>query len=297
MISLRDQPEFMQMAPYLEILRRREAGESFNAIGRALGISPSSAKRRYRAEVPYTGPRRPIDEPLMRRLWAEGLSYKTIGAALGISEDSFDGYRRRLGLPPRSTKQPPCNIPEQRWTDAEKAIVIKLGYDVTAAGLAMRLPGRSESAAQALRKRLTRHGLIVRPAKTAGHSRAHRRAAAKVEREARPVRVVAPPKAAEVATVAKPRHPAPAVAKPVQIKQAPRNPPRAIVAPLPPEPTARDMPPGTEMMIRRPWPVIKQMALRIGVFMTEMHDLDRFNRRRAELKMPPVYITWQGGKG
>ena len=248
------------MATYLEILRRREAGENFNEIGRALGLSPSSAKRHYRAEVPYTGPMRPIDEPLMRRLWAEGLTYKAIGAVLGISVDSFDGYRKRLGLPPRPTKQPPCNIPEHRWTDAEKAIVIALGYDVTAAGLAMRLPGRSESAAWALRKRLTRAGVIARPVKIAGTSRAHRRAAAKVEREAKP----------------------------------PRNPPRAIVAPLPPEPAARVLPSGTEILIRRPWSVIKQMALGIGVIMTEPHDLDRFNRRRAELKMPPVYMTWNG---
>ena len=271
------------MATYLEILRRREAGESFNEIGRALGLSPSSAKRHYRAEVPYTGLMRPIDEPLMRRLWAEGLTYKAIGAVLGISVDSFDGYRKRLGLPPRPTKQPPCNIPEQRWTDAEKAIVIALGYDVTAAGLAMRLPGRSESAAWALRKRLTRAGVIARPVKIAGTSRAHRRAAAKVEREAKPprVRVVAPPKATKVA-------------KPVQIKQAPRNLLRAIVAPLPPEPAARVLPSGTEILIRRPWSVIKQMALSVGVIVTERHDLDRLNRRRAELKMPPVYISWNG---
>jgi len=269
-----------------EVIRRRDAGETFATIGIALGINKSAVKRRYRAKVPYTGPMKPIDEPLMRRLWDDGLSYAAIGAALGISKDSFDGYRKRFGLPHRFAKQPPCNIPENKWTDAERAIVIAAGYDLTAAGLAMRLPGRSENAAQALRKRLTRHGLIVRPAKTAGHSRAHRRAAVKAEREEKPprVRVVAPPKAAKVA-------------KPVQIKQAPRNPPRAIVAPLPPEPAARVLPPGTEMMIRRPWPVIKQMALGIGVIMTEMHDLDRFNRRRAELKMPPVYITWQGGKG
>ena len=268
-----------------EIIRRRDLGESFAAIGDALGINKSSVKRRYRASVPYAGPMRGIDESLMRKLWADGLSYKAIGAALGISGDSFDGYRRRLGLPPRPNKQPPCNVPEQRWTEAEKAIVIAAGYDLTAAGLAMRLPGRSEKAAQALRKRLTRAGVIVRPAKIAGTSRKERRAAARAEREARPPRVVvvAPPKAAKVA-------------KPVQIKQAPRNPPRAILAPLPPEPTARVLPPGTEILIRRPWSVIKQMALGIGVIMTERHDLDRFNRRRAELKMPPVYMTWNGGK-
>lgn len=268
-----------------DIIRRRDAGKSFAAIGIALGINKSAVKRRYRATVPYTGPMTPIDEPLMRRLWDEGLSYRDIGAALGISKDSFDDYRKRIGLPHRPTKQPPCNIAENKWTDAEKAIVIAAGYDFTAAGLAMRLPGRSESAAQALRKRLTRQGLIVRPEKTAGHSRAHRRAAAKVEREAKPprVRVVAPPKTAKVA-------------KPVQIKQAPRNPPRAILAPLPPEPTARVLPPGTEILIRRPWSVIKQMALGIGVIMTERHDLDRFNRRRAQLNLPPVYMTWNGEK-
>ncbi len=270
----------MNSAVDAEIIRRRDLGESFAAIGDALGINMSSVKRRYRASVPYAGPMRGIDESLMRQLWADGLSYKAIGAALGISGDSFDGYRKRIGLPHRPTKQPPCNIAENKWTDAEKAIVIAAGYDLTAAGLAMRLPGRSESAAQALRKRLTRQGLIGRPEKTAGHSRPHRRAAAKVEKEARPlrVRVVAPPKAAKVA-------------KPVQIKQAPRNPPRAIVALLPPEPAARVLPPGTEILIRRPWSVIKQMALGIGVIMTERHDLDRFNRRRAELKMPPVYMT------
>lgn len=268
-----------------DIIRRRDLGESFAAIGIALGINKSAVKRRYRATVPYTGPMTPIDEPLMRRLWDEGLSYRDIGTALGISRDSFDNYRKRIGLPHRPTKQPPCNIAENKWTDAEKAIVIAAGYDFTAAGLAMRLPGRSESAAQALRKRLTRQGLIVRPVKIAGVSRPHRRAAAKAEREARPprVRVVAPPKTAKVA-------------KPVQIKQAPRNPPRAIVAPLPPEPTARVLPPGTEILIRRPWSVICQMALGIGVIMTERHDLDRFNRRRAQLNLPPVYMTWNGGK-
>lgn len=268
-----------------DIIRRRDAGDTFATIGIALGINKSAVKRRYRAAVPYTGPMKPIDEPLMRRLWDDGLSYAAIGAALGISKDSFDGYRKRIRLPFRATKQPPCNISENKWTDAERAIVIAAGYDFTAAGLAMRLPGRSENAAQALRKRLTRQGLIVRPAKPAGLSRAHRRAAAKVAREAKPprVRVVAPPKTAKVA-------------KPMQIKQAPRNPPRAIVALLPPEPAARVLPPGTEIMIRRPWSVIKQMALGIGVIMTERHDLDRFNRRRAELKMPPVYMTWNGGK-
>lgn len=269
-----------------DIICRRDAGDTFATIGIALGINKSAVKRRYRAAVPYAGPMKPIDEPLMRRLWDEGLSYRDIGTALGISKDSFDGYRKRIGLPHRPTKQPPCNIAENKWTDAEKAIVIAAGYDFTAAGLAMRLPGRSENAAQALRKRLTRQGLIVRPEKTAGHSRAHRRAAAKVEREAKPprVRVVAPPKAAKVA-------------KPAQIKQAPRNPPRAIVAPLPPEPAARVLPPGTEILIRRPWSVIKQMALGIGVIMTEHHDLDRFNRRRAQLNLPPVYMTWNRGEG
>lgn len=268
-----------------DIICRRDAGDTFATIGIALGINKSAVKRRYRAAVPYIGPMKPIDEPLMRRLWDEGLSYRDIGTALGISKDSFDGYRKRIGLPHRPTKQPPCNIEENKWTDAEKAIVIAAGYDFTAAGLAMRLPGRSENATQALRKRLTRQGLIVRPEKTAGHSRAHRRAAAKVEREAKPprVRVVAPPKTAKVA-------------KPVQIKQAPRNPPRAIVALLPPEPAARVLPPGTEILIRRPWSVIKQMALGIGVIMTERHDLDRFNRRRAQLNLPPVYMTWNGGK-
>jgi len=268
-----------------EVIRRRDAGETFEAIGIALGIDKSAVKRRYRMAVPYTGPMRAVDEPLIRRLWDEGLSYAAIAVALGISKDSFDNYRKRLGLPHRSQKQPPCNIAENKWSDAEKAIVIAAGYDLTAAELAMRLPGRSENAAQALRKRLNRHGLIVRPAKTAGHSRAHRRAPAKVEREAKPprVRVVAPPKAAKVA-------------KPVRIKQAPRNPPRAIVAPLPPEPAARVLPSGTEILIRRPWSVIKQMALSVGVIVTERHDLDRLNRRRAELKMPPVYISWNGLK-
>jgi len=280
-----------------EVIRRRDAGETFEAIGIALGIDKSAVKRRYRMAVPYTGPMRAVDEPLIRRLWDEGLSYAAIAVALGISKDSFDNYRKRLGLPHRSQKQPPCNIAENKWSDAEKAIVIAAGYDLTAAELAMRLPGRSENAAQALRKRLTRHGLIVRPDKPAGYSRAHRRAAAKVEREAKPprVRVVAPPKAVKVAAVAKPCHPAAAVAKPVRIKQAPRNPLRAIIAPLPPEPAARVLPPGTEILIRRPWSVIKQMALGIGVILTERHDLDRFNRRRAELKMPPVYMTWNGG--
>lgn len=268
-----------------DIIRRRDLGESFAEIGEAIGVNRSSVKRRYRATVPYAGPMRGIDESLMRQLWADGLSYKAIGAALGISVDSFDGYRRRLGLPHRPTKQPPCNIAENKWTDAEKAIVIALGFDLTARGLAMRLPGRSEKAAQALRKRLTRQGLIVRPEKTAGHSRAHRRAAAKVEREAKPPRVKAEPK---------PRRPRVRAAKP-----APPPKPvtvRAIVAPLPPEPAARVLPPGTEILIRRPWSVIKQMALGIGVIVTERHDLDRFNRRRAELKMPPVYMTWNGGK-
>ena len=272
-----------------DIIRRRDAGDTFATIGIALGINKSAVKRRYRATVPYTGPMKPIDEPLMRRLWDEGLSYRDIGTALGISKDSFDGYRRRIGLPHRPTKQPPCNILKNKWTDAEKAIVIAAGYDLTAAGLSRRLPGRSEESAQAFRNRLTRQGLIVRPDKPAGFSRAHRRAAAKVEREVKPprVRVVAPPKAAKVAKVA----------KPVQIKQAPRNPPRAIVALLPPEPAARVLPPGTEILIRRPWSVIQQMALGIGVIVTERHDLDRLNRRRAELKMPPVYMTWNGGKG
>ena len=269
-----------------DIIRRRDAGNSFAAIGIALGVNKSAVKRRYRATVPYTGPMTPIDEPLMRRLWDEGLSYKDIGTALGISRDSFGSYRKRLGLPYRYTKQLPCNIPYHKWTDAEKAIVIAAGYDLTAAELSRRLPGRSEESAQVFRRLLTRAGLIVRPVKIAGGSRPHRRAAAKVEKEARPPRVVvvAPPKAAKVA-------------KPAQIKQAPRNPPRAILAPLPPEPAARVLPPGTEAMIRRPWSVIKQMALSAGVIMTEHHDLDRFNRRRAQLNLPPVYVTWNGGKG
>jgi len=263
------------MANYIEILRRREAGESFNEIGRALGLSPSSAKRYYRAEVPYTGPMRPIDEPLMRRLWAEGLSYKAIGAALGISVDSFDGYRRRLGLPPRPTKQPPCNIPEQRWTEAEKAIVIKFGYDVTAAGLAMRLPGRSEKAAQALRKRLTRAGIIARPAKIAGTSRADRRAAARVEREARPARVVVvkPPKPAKIA------HPTPA---------------RLVLPPLPPEPAPGELPAGSERFMRRTWGEIQRIGIACGVVMVDKHDLDRLNRTRERLRMPPVYMRFGG---
>lgn len=270
-----------------DIIRRRDAGNSFAAIGIALGVNKSAVKRRYRATVPYTGPMTTIDEPLMRRLWGEGLSYKDIGTALGISRDSFGSYRKRLGLPPRATKQLPCNNPKKRWTDAETAIVIAAGYDLTAAGLSRRLPGRSEESAQVFRRLLTRAGLIVRPVKIAGVSRPHRRAAAKVEKEARPPRVVAPPKAVKVAKVS----------KPAQIKQTPRNPPRAIVAPLPPEPAARVLPPGTEILIRRPWSVIQQMALGIGVIVTERHDLDRLNRRRAELKMPPVYITWNGAKG
>lgn len=266
-----------------DIIRRRDAGNSFAEIGIALGVNKSAVKRRYRATVPYTGPMTTIDEPLMRRLWGEGLSYAAIGAALGISRDSFGSYRKRLGLPPRATKQLPCDIPKKRWTDAETAIVIAAGYDLTAAGLSRRLPGRSEESAQVFRRLLTRAGLIVKPVKIAGVSRPHRRAAVRIEREARPLRVVvvAPPKTAKIAKVS----------KPAQIKQAPRNPLRAIVAPLPPEPAARVLPPGTEIMIRRPWSVIQQMALGIGVIVTERHDLDRLNRRRAQLKMPPVYIS------
>ena len=119
----------MNSAVDAEIIRRRDLGESFAAIGDALGINMSSVKRRYRASVPYAGPMRGIDESLMRQLWADGLSYKAIGAALGISGDSFDGYRKRIGLPHRPTKQPPCNIAENKWTDAEKAIVIAVTKD------------------------------------------------------------------------------------------------------------------------------------------------------------------------
>ena len=110
-----------------DIIRRRDAGDTFATIGIALGINKSAVKRRYRATVPYTGPMKPINEPLMRRLWDEGLSYRDIGTALGISKDSFDGYRKRIRLPPRPTKQPPCNILKNKWTDVEKAIVIAAG--------------------------------------------------------------------------------------------------------------------------------------------------------------------------
>jgi len=175
--------------------------------------------------------------------------------------------------------------PERKWTSVEQAFIIAAGYDFTAAGLAMRLPGRSEKSCASFRQRLTCKGLIARPGKIAGYSRTMR-SKPPVERAPAQPRVKAAPKPRVRVRVraAKPR-----------LERAPR-PPRAVAPPLPPEPAARDLPPGTEVLIRRPWSVIKQMALSVGVIVTERHDLDRFNRRRAQLNLPPVYMTWNGGK-
>ena len=210
---------------------------------------------------------------------------RVIGREFVVSDETVQGWARRFGLPARPTTQPPCNMPERKWSAAEHAVIIAAGYDLTAAGLAMRLPGRSEKSCASYRQNLARKGLIARPRSISGHSR-KMRSKPRAKAEPKPPRVKAEPK---------PRKPRVRVAK-VKAPSKPK-PVRAVVAPLPPEPAARVLPPGTEAMIRRPWSVIKQMALSAGVIMTEHHDLDRFNRRRAQLNLPPVYVTWNGGRG
>jgi len=236
------------------------------------------------------GRRRPIsdaDVAKMRDMRAGGASDREIGLAFGIGPRAANKRCRRANVPSGLGKCP-GNDREKAWTEAERAIVIAAGYDFTVAGLMQRLPGRTDRSIHAMRVRLTKKKLITKPDSIAGHSRAMRSKRALIERAPTPPRVKASAPKPPQAGKSKPR--------PIHVKPT-INPPRAIVAPLPPEPAPRVLPPGTEILIRRPWPVIKQMALGIGVIMTGMHDLDRFNRRRAELKMPPVYITWQGGKG
>ena len=218
------------------------------------------------------GRRRPIsdaDVAKMRDMRAAGASDREIGLAFGIGPRAANKRCRRANVPPGLGKCP-GNDREKAWTGAEMAIVIAGGYDFTAAGLMQRLPGRTYRSVHAMRGRLTKKGLIIKPASIAGHSRTMRSK-----------RAPQPPQAAK----SKPR---------ATKSKPPINPLRAIVAPLPPEPATRVLPPGTEVLIRRPFHVIKQMALGIGVIMTEFHDLDRLNRRRGQLGLPPVYIAMGG---
>jgi len=274
-----------------DLVQRRKAGESFANLEVATGVNRNTLKGRYRRLVPYEALHTQVDVPRLREMWLRGVSLRAIGREFIVSDETVQGWARRFDLPARPTTQPPCNTPELRWTCAEQAFIIAAGYDLTAAGLAMRLPGRSEKSCASYRQRLTCKGLIARPGKIAGYNR-KMRSNPRVKAEPKPPRVKAEPKPPRVK--AEPRVRVAKVKAPSKLKPKPVW---AVVAPLPPEPAARVLPPGTEALIRRPWSVIKQMALSVGVIMTEHHDLDRFNRRRAQLNLPPVYVTWNGGRG
>jgi len=277
------------------LVRRHEAGESFADLGRAFSISKHAAKRRYRALVPYgaLAPDGDIDFDKLRSLWTEGLSYRAIGVEMGVNADTINSWRERFGLPRRQAQQPPCNQPDRRWTDDEKATVIAHGYDLTAAGLARRLDGRSEQAVEALRNRLMHKGLIERPVKIAATVPTERKNSTRPRSE-----VTVAPKALKPARAAKPAKalkPAQA-AKPAKLPQpTPSSKPVPARAPsLPQDPPPREWPAGTEAMIRCTWTQLKQIGEACGVVMRDMHDIDRLNKRRAELKMPPVYVRLTG---
>jgi len=96
-----------------------------------------------------------------------------------------------------------------------------------------------------------------------------------------------PEQAAKPAKAPKPTR----VAKPTKLPQPTLSskPVPARAPSLPQDPPPGEWPAGTEATIRRTWAQLKQIGEACGVVMRDLYDIDRLNKRRAELKMPPVY--------
>ena len=93
---------------YEEMRRLRDAGLSNREIAQQLECSESSVQkvaRRLGFPKRSEGRAKPIDVPLLFRLWAEGVGTDEIAVQLGVSISTLWLLRKRHALPPRTPRE------------------------------------------------------------------------------------------------------------------------------------------------------------------------------------------------
>jgi hypothetical protein len=244
-----------------EIIQRGQAGETFRAIAKVMGLKPDLVKKRYRTAYPIA--RVPADiEAEFRRVWASGLSKPKMGKMFGCNPTTIGNWRATLGLPERMTGRKNADP----WTDEEYAIVIQCGYDRRLDAIAAMLPGRTATAVEAVRKMLRRAGRIALPVFRPRKER-------KRKPKARKPPPLTPAQRSENSRRAS------------EIRWGAREEPAPML-----DAPAVDLAPDEERVRYLRWPQVQAVGLAYGLELRTLADHQKLLRKLAELGKPPVFI-------